>query len=86
MNPFYGAVKADLEQWLSDAREEVAGGKTLSQFGAGDTSGAFMTQRSLPPERRIELLWAELSRIDPDHYAASAMRRVRVTAQRFYDL
>lgn len=87
MNPFYGVEPALLVTALADARSEILnGGKALTQWGAGDTSGTFTLYSKLPPERRIELIWAELCRLNPTAYPCDAMRRRNITTARFNDL
>ena len=86
MNPFIGVAQSQLETWLAECQEELAGGTTLTQAAVADVNSQFMPGRNLGVERRIELLLKALNLLDPDTYPASQVQRVRVTTSRFDDL
>lgn len=65
---FPGTDQSTLEGWLSAVLEEIATGKTLNAWGAGDSSGAYFLDGSLPPERRRDMILNDLGMIDPEKY------------------
>jgi hypothetical protein len=79
LNPFYNQPREWLTKQLELVREDLSSGKTLIQWGAGDSSG--IRQVLMSPMRRFELIWAELSRIDPDEYPATNKRISRTKAR-----
>jgi hypothetical protein len=83
---FRGASQAQLEAWLADVNEEIATGKVNTDFGAGDTNFRAAVDGRLSPERRRNLLLADLSILDPATYPPDEVTPVRITTARFADL
>lgn len=73
------------EQWLRDqlaaCQEDIALGKTLIQWGAGDSSGIRKVQ--LTPQERFENLWYALSLIAPVDFPPGGGSRVTRTTPRY---
>lgn len=82
INYFFGMEREWLEKELQLCREDISRGKTLIQWGAGDSSGISKVQ--LTPQQRFEYLWAELSRQFPDDYPATNLRVRRTTPRYIY--
>jgi len=83
-NLFYNVPIETLLVWLDAAREDLAAGSTQTAWGAADSSA--QRQVNLTPQRRIELIWAELNRQDPDTYPLDAIARNSISAVRFNDV
>ena len=66
INYFVGQPKPWLEDQLQKCQEDLAWGKVLIQWGAGDSSGISRIQ--LTPEERYKRLYYALSLIAPDDY------------------
>jgi hypothetical protein len=70
LNYFVGQSVEWLEAQLQQVQEDLAAGKTLIQWGAGDSSGIRKVQ--LTPQYRFQLLYYALSQLDPDTYPVAA--------------
>jgi len=81
MNPFFGATRANLEQWRAEAQQQLAGGTSITGWNEGDAGATHSVQ--LSPERRVELILKELNRRWPNDYPARDVRRVHRTVQEF---
>ena len=68
VNPFYGESIQQLLAWRAAARRELASGVKDTSFHGGDTGGTSTVYHDLTPERRIQLINAELYRQQPDVY------------------
>ena len=80
VNYFIGQSKEWLETQLAQCQEDIATGKTLIQWGAGDSSGIRRVQ--LTPQLRFQQIYYALYLIDPDTYPASGLaptNRTRAT-------
>lgn len=77
--------KALLEAALAEVNEEILSGKVNTEFGAGDTNFKAVTDQRLSPERRRNMILADLSILDPETYPPDDVTPVRVTSARFID-
>lgn len=71
VNYFIGQSREWLEKELVKCQEDIAAGKTLIQWGAGDSSG--MRKVQLTPQLRFQQLYHALYLIDPDTYPATGL-------------
>lgn len=70
INYFIGQNQTWLETELVKCQEDIAAGKTLIQWGAGDSSGIRKVQ--LSPQVRFQQLYYALSLLDPVTYPPEA--------------
>lgn len=83
MNFFVNQPREWLEEQLALCQLDIAQGKTLIQWGAGDSTGIRKVQ--LTPQQRFEYLWTALNAIDSVTYPMSVLGgRVRQTTPRFF--
>ena len=83
INFFRGQTKDWLEEQLILCQMDIAAGKTLIQWGAGDSTGIRKVQ--LTPQQRFEYLWRALNEEDPVNYPLSVLgSRVRRTTPRYF--
>jgi hypothetical protein len=80
---FPGVSQDTLEQWLSWVLVEIATGKVSDGWTAGDTSNHKAIDRSLPAERRRDLILNDLSILDPDEYPPRDLTRVKRTVPQY---
>lgn len=80
---FPGVSQAQLETWLTAVLEEIATGKVTDAGGAGDTNFHKFVDRSLPPERRRDLLLNDLSILNPTTYPPRDQARVKRTVPQY---
>jgi hypothetical protein len=66
INYFVGQSKTWLEDQLEKCQEDMAWGKSLIQWGAGDSSGISRVQ--LSPEERWKRIYYALSELDSTTY------------------
>lgn len=85
LNPFFNVPRATLEGWLDDARYELASGKTISYWQGSDMAASQHVWTGMDPQKRIELIYRELSRIAPDEFPAAQLTRITVVQGRFKD-
>ena len=71
VNYFVGQTQAWLEAQLKDCQVDIAAGKTLIQWGAGDSSGIRKVQ--LTPQLRYQQLYYALYLIDAATYPATGL-------------
>lgn len=83
LNPFIGQSREQLETWLTSAQADLAAGKTLSSYGAGDSSASKQVQ--MTPLERIEKLLYALYLIDPDTYPLTSIKRTNRTQVQVYN-
>jgi hypothetical protein len=76
-NYFFGQPREWLEQQIEKVQAEIAAGKTLIQWGAGDSSG--QSKIFLTPQARYEMLYAALNALAPDDYPSTNTRTRRTT-------
>lgn len=77
MNYFVGWSREDLEKALRQCQEDIAAGKTLVQWGAGDSSGQRKTMLRL--QERYEQIYAALTELAPEDYPSTNTRIRRAT-------
>jgi hypothetical protein len=80
INYFIGKTQAWLEAELAIVQEDIAAGKTLVSWGAGESTAVNVRQVSL--QTRWEMLYRALNELDPDNYPATNFR-VRRTTPRY---
>lgn len=71
VNYFVGQTQAWLETQLMQCQEDIAVGKTLIQWGAGDSSGIRKVQ--LTPQLRYQQLYYALYLINSALYPATGL-------------
>jgi hypothetical protein len=80
VNYFIGKTQAWLEAELAKVQEDLAAGKTLVSWGAGESNAVNVRQMSL--QTRFDHLYRALHELDPDNYPATNFR-VRRTTPRY---
>lgn len=81
VNYFVGQTEEWLREQIAACQEDMALGKTLIQWGAGDSSGIRKVQ--LTPQQRFEQLYFALSLIAPTDFPPGEGARVRRTTPRY---
>jgi hypothetical protein len=81
INYFAGRSREWLEGQLAQCQEDIAAGKTLIQWGAGDSTGIRKVQ--LTPQLRYQQLYYALYLIAPDEYPASGFAPINRTKATF---
>ena len=81
INYFVGWSREDLEKELRLCQEDIARGKSLMQWGAGDSQGSSKILISL--RERYEQIYFALSEDYPDDYPPAAGARTRRTTPRY---
>lgn len=71
VNYFIGQTQEWLERQLAMCQEDIAAGKTLIQWGAGDSSGIRKVQ--LTPQLRFAQLYYALYLLDPETYPSTGL-------------
>jgi hypothetical protein len=71
VNYFIKQPREWLEKQLAQCQEDIAVGKTLIQWGAGDSSGIRRVQ--LTPQLRFQQIYYALYLIAPDDYPATGL-------------
>jgi hypothetical protein len=74
-----------LEAALAEVQEEILSGKVNTEFGGADTNFKAVIDSKLSPERRRNMILADLSILDPATYPTDDVTPVRVTSARFVD-
>lgn len=81
INYFVGQSEEWLRDQLAACQEDIALGKTLIQWGAGDSSGIRKVQ--LTPQERFQNIWEALSALKPNEFPPGGAARTRRTTPRF---
>ena len=82
VNYFEGWSEDQLLAALEEVRKDIAKGRTLIQWGAGDSSG--MSKITTTPEQRYRYIWFALSQLNSTVYPPALGARVRNTTPRFF--
>lgn len=81
INYFVGQDETWLREALAEVQEDIRAGKTLIQWGAGDSSGIRKVQ--LTPQQRYEQIYYALSLLNPAEFPPESGTRIRRTTPRY---